>query len=63
MLAGVDTGFFFAMEEGNAHAIGIWNKREIATSAIVIYELQKNCCKAAFRIGARLSAISKPRPR
>lgn len=48
MLAGVDTGFFFAMEEGNANAIAIWKEREIATSAIVIYELQKKLLQGRF---------------
>ena len=41
MLTGVDTGFFFALEEGNPVAMSIWDDREIVTSAIVLYELQK----------------------
>lgn len=48
MLTGVDTGFFFALEEGNPVAISIWEDREIATSVIVLYELQKKLLQRRF---------------
>ena len=48
MLAGVDTGFFFALEEKNPVAIQVWNEREIITSAVVLYELQKKLLQGQF---------------
>lgn len=49
MLTGVDTGFFFALEEGNPVAVSIWDDREIVTSAIVLYELQKKLLQRKFK--------------
>ena len=48
MLAGVDTGFFFRLQEKHPVALEIWNTREIVTSSIVIYELQKKLLQGQF---------------
>jgi len=34
MLTGLDTGFFYALEDGHPTAVEIWKEREIVTSAI-----------------------------
>jgi len=36
------------LEEGNPVAMGIWDDREIVTSAIVLYELQKKLLQRKF---------------
>lgn len=41
MIVGVDTGFFFALEEKNPTALKVWEEQEIITSVIVLYELEK----------------------
>lgn len=48
MLIGVDTGFFFALENEHPGAIDIWEDQPIATSAIVLYELQKKLLQKRF---------------
>lgn len=48
MLIGVDTGFFFELEKEHPAAIDIWNTRTIATSVIVVYELQKKLLQRKF---------------
>lgn len=48
MLTGVDTGFFFALQDSVPLAIKIWEEREIATSVIVLYELQKKLLQKKF---------------
>jgi predicted nucleic acid-binding protein len=48
MLIGVDTGFFFALEELHPTAVDIWKKREIITCSIVLFELQKKLLKGQF---------------
>lgn len=48
MLTGVDTGFFFALEDQHPVAVNIWKEREIVTSAIVLYELQKKLLQGHF---------------
>lgn len=49
MIAGVDTGFFFVLEEGHPAALKIWKECEIVTSVIVLYELQKKILQGHFR--------------
>ena len=49
MLTGLDTGFFFALQEQNPVAIRIWQERETITSVIVLYELQRKFLKGAFK--------------
>jgi predicted nucleic acid-binding protein len=49
MLAGVDTGFFYALQDSHPAAISIWNETEVATSTIVLYELQKKLLQGQFR--------------
>lgn len=41
MTAGVDTGFFFALEEQHPLALKVWEEQEIVTSVIVLYEIEK----------------------
>ena len=48
MLTGLDTGFFFALQEQNPEASRIWQKRETITSVIVLYELQRKLLKGGF---------------
>ena len=48
MLTGLDTGFFFALQEQNPEASRIWQKRETITSVIVLYELQRKLLKGEF---------------
>jgi predicted nucleic acid-binding protein len=49
MIAGVDTGFFFALEEQHPIALEVWKEQEIVTSVIVLYEIEKKL------LGGRLS--------
>lgn len=49
MIAGVDTGFFFALEEGHPIALKTWEEQEIVTSVIVLFELQKKVLHGHFR--------------
>jgi len=48
MLTGVDTGFFFALESQHRVALKVWKGREIVTSAIVLYELQRKLLQGHF---------------
>ena len=48
MLTGVDTGFFFALEKEHPVAMSIWGEREIVTSTIVLYEMQKKLLQRKF---------------
>jgi len=49
MLTGLDTGFFFALQEQNSLAIRIWQEHETITSVIVLYELQRKLLKGEFK--------------
>jgi len=49
MLTGLDTGFFFALQEQNSVALRIWRERESITSVIVLYELQRKLLKGEFK--------------
>ena len=49
MLTGVDTGFFFALEEQDPVAIRVWKEREIITSPVVLYEIQKKLLQEKFK--------------
>ena len=48
MLTGVDTGFFFALEDGHPLVVKVWKEREIATSTVVLYELKKKLLQGHF---------------
>ncbi len=48
MLTGLDTGFFFALQEKHPLALRMWQERETITSVIVLYELQKKLLKGEF---------------
>lgn len=48
MLAGLDTGFFFALQSEHPDAIDVWENRPIATSVIVLYELQRKLLQKRF---------------
>jgi len=61
MLAGVDTGFFFAIEEEHPLALKVWDEKEIITSAIVLYELQKHLLKGDIYNGLSLRVVSEKR--
>ena len=49
MLTGLDTGFFFALQEQNSVAFRVWQERETITSVVVLYELQKKLLKGEFK--------------
>jgi predicted nucleic acid-binding protein len=49
MIAGVDTGFFFALEESNPTALKVWEEQEIITSVIVLYEMEKKLLQGHLR--------------
>jgi predicted nucleic acid-binding protein len=49
MIVGVDTGFFFALEEKHPAALKVWREQEIVTSVIVLYELQKKLLQGHLR--------------
>ncbi len=49
MLTGLDTGFFFALQEPHPEALRIWHERETITSVIVLYELQRKLLKGDFK--------------
>jgi predicted nucleic acid-binding protein len=48
MLAGLDTGFFFALQNQHPLALRIWDEVETLTSVIVLYELQRRLLKGQF---------------
>lgn len=48
MLIGVDTGFFYSLEESHPIAVDTWKNKRIATSTIVLYEIQKKLLKGEF---------------
>ena len=49
MPTGLDTGFFFALQDKNPVALRVWQEHELATSVIVLYELQKKLLKGEFK--------------
>jgi len=49
MLAGLDTGFFFALQDEHPVALRIWQESEALTSVIVLYELQRKLLKGEFK--------------
>ncbi|MCP4668873.1 MAG: type II toxin-antitoxin system VapC family toxin [Deltaproteobacteria bacterium] len=49
MLTGLDTGFFYALQEQNPIAFRIWQERETITSVIVLYELQRKLLKGELK--------------
>ena len=54
MLAGFDTGFFFAMQDEHPVALRIWQESETLTSIIVLlYELQRKLLKGEFKLTFR----------
>jgi predicted nucleic acid-binding protein len=59
MLTGVDTSFFFALEEANELASEIWQERDIVVSAITIYELQKKLLAGNLRYPAIIEDLRK----
>ena len=48
MPVGVDTGFFYALEELHPIAVDVWKSQRIVTSSIVLYEIQKKLLKGEF---------------
>lgn len=48
MLIGVDTGFFYSLQELHPIAVEVWSHKMIATSVIVLYEIQKKLLKGEF---------------
>ena len=48
MPVGVDTGFFFSLEELHPLAVDVWNNEEIITCSLVLFELQRRLLKGEF---------------
>ena len=48
MLAGLDTGFFFALQEKHPVAVRVWQGQKSVTSVIVLYELNKLFLRGQF---------------
>jgi predicted nucleic acid-binding protein len=48
MLIGVDTGFFYSLEELHPIAVDTWENKKIMTCSIVLYEIQKKLLKGEF---------------
>ena len=48
MRIGLDTGFFYALQEGHPEAERLWAEGDLCTSAVVLYELHKKCLKGEF---------------
>lgn len=48
MKAGVDTGFFYALQDGHPEAERVWGEGDLVTSVVVLYELQKKTLKNEF---------------
>jgi len=50
MPVGIDTGFFFALEADQQDATRLWSEEhEIVTSAIVLFELERQLLKGRLR--------------
>ena len=49
MLTGIDTGFFFALQARSPTSLQVWDRSELITSTIVLYELQKTMLRGALR--------------
>lgn len=48
MSIGVDTGFFYSLEESHPIAVEIWKNKKIITCSVVLYEIQKKLLKGEF---------------
>lgn len=48
MPVGLDTGFFFSLQEQHPVAVRVWREQESVTSVIVLYELNKLFLRGAF---------------
>jgi len=48
MRIGLDTGFFYALQENQPEAVRVWKEGDLATSAVVLFELQRKCLKGDF---------------
>lgn len=48
MKTGVDTGFFYALQDGQPEAERVWREGVLLTSAVVLYEIQKKMLKNEF---------------
>ena len=49
MPAGLDTGFFFALQDRHPVAVRVWREEKSATSVIVLYELNKLFLRGEFK--------------
>ena len=56
MPAGLDTGFFFALQDEHPVALRIWQESEALTSVIVLYELQRKLLKGEFKAWATITS-------
>jgi predicted nucleic acid-binding protein len=49
MLTGIDTSYFFALAAGQKTAVDAWESRELLTSALCLYELQKKMLQGKLK--------------
>lgn len=49
MPVGLDTGFFFSLQEQHPVAVRVWREQESVTSVIVLYELNKLFLRGPFK--------------
>lgn len=48
-MTGLDTGFFFSLQDQHPIAVQVWQERSAITSVIVLYELHRKLLKGEFK--------------
>jgi len=48
-MTGLDTGFFFSLQDQHHIAVQVWQERSAITSVIVLYELHRKLLKGEFK--------------
>lgn len=48
-MTGLDTGFFFSLQDQHPIAVQVWQERSAITSVIVLYELHRKLLKGQFK--------------
>jgi len=53
-MTGLDTGFFFSLQDQHPIAVQVWQERSAITSVIVLYELHRKLLKGEFNDWLRI---------
>jgi len=53
-MIGLDTGFFFSLQDQHPIAVQVWQERSAITSVIVLYELHRKLLKGEFNDWLRI---------